>query len=154
MEKLKLRTPQKNPAGQSYCGPTVLSAITGKPYNEVLSFIDSVIGKDSARELKWMKFDDLHACIVALGFKTEVEILDDDCSTENLCTLKDWIKGRDFIAEEMGDNPKNDIWILLLTKHFVIVQGDLFVDSQVGKPVPVSSAPGLTKKVRRAIKVF
>ncbi len=126
MTKLRLYTPSKNPAGKSYCGPTVLSAITGKSYNEVLSVIDFVIGKDSAREIKWMKFDDLQRCLVQCGFETEVEILDDDCPTEELCTLDEWIKGRDFVGEDMGDDPKNDTWILLLTKHFVIVQGDLF----------------------------
>lgn len=154
MKKLKLHTPSKNPAGKTYCGPTVLSALTGMSYQAVLSVIDSVVGQEKSRETKWMNFDDLHSCLSKCGFKTEIDILDDDCPTEKLCTLEDWIKGRDFIAREMGDDPENDTWILFLTKHFVLVQGDLFLDNRTGKPVPILSAPGLKRRVRKIIKVF
>ena len=149
---MKLHVPQKNKSGKTYCGPTVLSALSGKSYKDVLVFIDVVLGTGCSRETKWMKFYDLHSCIQRLGFRAEVEILD-DCEVKNLCSLEDWIKGRDFLSEEMGDDPLNDVWVIALTKHFVIVQGDSFLDNHTAKPVPIASAPFQKKRVRKAIKV-
>lgn len=151
MSKLPLHhLPQR--ADKIYCGPAVLAALSGKSYSEVLMLIERVINHRETREIKWMSFDALHECILALGFKAEPEYLDDD-GPEGCCILGKWIVGRDYLARDMGDDPANDTWVLMLTKHFVIVQGDFFLDNHTKQPVPIREAPFMGKLVRKALKV-
>lgn len=152
MNKITLHPlPQRD--SKSYCGPSVLAALSGKSYGEVLDLIERVVNHQEAREIKWMRFDALHDCVLALGFKTEAEYLDDDGSA-GCCTLEEWIAGRDYLAADMGDDPANDTWVLMLTRHFVIVQGDIFLDNHTKQPVPIREAPFMDKLVRKALKVM
>lgn len=152
VDKIRLHPlPQEN--GKKYCGPSVLAALSGKPYAEVLMLAERVTCHQDPREIKRMSFSALHECIVDLGFKTEAEHLDDD-GADSCVTMAEWIKGRDYLAVDMGDDPANDTWVLNLTGHFVIVQGGFFLDNHTKLPVPISEAPFMGKLVRKALKVM
>jgi hypothetical protein len=141
-------------AGQKmYCGPTVISALSGKSYQESLVFIKHIVGPERAREIKWMTFDELHLCISKLGFSAYADCFKEDRDPENFPTLQQWIRNRDYIAKDMGDDPEKDTWVLHVTNHFVVVQGNWFLDSYTKVPVPIEKAPGLKKLVRNTIKV-
>jgi hypothetical protein len=141
-------------AGQKmYCGPAVISALSGKPYIESLAFIKRIVGPERSREIKWMTFDELHWCISKLGFSAYAESLVGENDANNPPTLRQWIRNRDYIARDMGDDPERDTWVLNVTDHFVVVQGNLFLDNHTKVSVPVEKAPGLKRYVRNIIKV-
>ena len=54
----------------------------------------------------------------------------------------------------MGDDPERDTWVLNVTNHFVVVQGNLFLDNHTKNLVPIKKAPGLKKRVRNTIKIM
>lgn len=136
-----------------YCGPTIISALSGKTYQESLNFIKHIVGPERSREIKWMTFDELHLCISKLGFSAYAEPLIGKDDANNPPTLRQWIRNRDYIGKEMGDDPEKDTWVLHVTDHFVLVQGDKFLDNHTKAPVPIEKAPGRLKFVRNIIKV-
>ena len=155
-KKIELKSVQRNWRGSTYCGPALLTVLSGKDYNEMASLAEKVIDRPTNHAAKWMKFSDLHDCVLKLGYSVEAEYLDVDAADDQNPppTLGEWLFNRDFLGAEMGDDTVNDTWLLNLTGHFVMVQGDNFLDNHTNEPVALRDAPFLHKQVRNAMKVL
>lgn len=151
---IKLHITKRNKRGKTYCGPTVLSSLSGKSYNDTISFINRITCHSTHRETKWMSFDALQDCIISLGFHVEADYFDLKDDSNPLPTMKTWINNRDSIGYEMGDDPENDTWVLNLTRHFVLIQGNSFVDNHAEKIITINEAPFQRKRIKRILKVW
>lgn len=151
---IKLHIPKRNKRGKTYCGPTVLSSLSGKSYNDTISFINRITCHSTHRETKWMSFDALQDCIINLGFHVEADYFDLKDDANPLPTMKTWINNRDYIGYEMGDDPMHDTWVLNLTNHFVLIQGNSFVDNHVVDIITINEAPFQRKCIKKILKVW
>lgn len=120
MPILRLYKPQSSLDGETYCGPTVISVLSGLSYDESIGLIKRVKGDVLPENIRWMKFSDLHDCILYMGFRVEADYLEGETQFQ---TLESWIAGRNDIGHEMGDDPENDTWLINLTNHFILIQG-------------------------------
>ena len=152
--KIKLHNPKRNKRGKTYCGPTVLSSLSGKSYNDTISFINRNTCHNTSRETKWMSFDDLQNCIINLGFHVEADYFDLKDDSNPLPTMKTWIKNKDSIGYEIGDDPLHDTWVLNITDHFVLIQGNSFVDNHAAGIIAINKAPFQRKRIKKIIKIW
>jgi len=102
---------------EQWCGPTALSTITGKPYNESVKMIEQISGKKFRATSSW---GDLCASLLIWGVKMKGGRL------RNRRSLLS-------VAKEHYD----DVIMVRVGKHFMVILGEEYYDQHYlwGRPV-------------------
>jgi hypothetical protein len=122
-----------------YCGPAALSAITRKPLPEVTRVLREISGRRAIRGTHhaWMIM-----ALRQLGFTTgDMSGYCYKAKNEKEPTLATWLR-------ENYRNP-NEIILVVLTGHYVVVKGRKLVDNKHPNGVSVKRFPNRRKRVKR-----
>lgn len=126
-----------------FCGPTVISCITGAPVSTIRGIIrggrvNATRSDGSAMPVRGISPDELARCFLHLGFDCRlVEEFPPAPVRPTLAGLMQ-LRRRDDL----------DCYVVGLAVHFVAVQGRMFVDTFTkGQPVPLRTAPGRRSRV-------
>jgi hypothetical protein len=123
--------------GKLWCGPAAISAITGRGTRTVRDAVQWHRG--NYRPVSSTKPSEVLAALELLGYGFQ-EVWNCEKSYFGKPTLVQFVRHwRDELACGLPI-------LCALTGHFVVLQGDLFVDSWTKTPVPFSDAP---KQFRR-----
>jgi hypothetical protein len=122
--------------GSRWCGPAALTALTGRPTDEMAAEIRKVTGR---KMITYVYASELQETLESLGYTTRLEYI-----TGEKPTLARWLRERE---------DRNAFTIVLVTRHFVTVKGVKLVDNRVKKPVFIRKAPGRRKRVLGVITV-
>lgn len=117
------------------CGPAAIAAITGKPVSEVKERVYSVKGK---RYICGMSPALVRKTLATFGYSSELSF------TPDKPTFAAWLASR--------DNPE-ELCLVELTGHFVVVQGQMVVDNHTKRPVAVKDAPWRRKRVKAVCRI-
>jgi len=127
---------------RSWCGPTVIAAITGLAIPSVKARIKKVRGHNGP--VRGTSTGDLRATLMSFGYLM-TQVYCSELTREPAPTLAQWLKKpRDMDAP----------YIVNVTGHWVVVKGRWFCDTFTkGVPVRASKAPGRRKRVCNVYKV-
>jgi hypothetical protein len=127
------------PRKGGFCGPTVVAAITGRPYAEVTRIIRHQTGR---RAIMGTSIGELASCLAHLGYEVGRGERQDDRPT-----LARWARRR------TGEQ-RARMCIVEVTGHWVLVHSRWFLDTKTkGKPVLLKDAPGRRKRVKNVYPV-
>ncbi len=123
------------------CGPTAIAVITGKPISEVKEAIYKVkgvryVGNMNNRLVYWTLRDLGYAMIPHPYPFTKTDGL----------TFAAWLRNRN--AEEI-----NSLFLVQLTRHYVVVKGRKMIDNHTKEPVFIRQAPHRRKRVQRVFEI-
>jgi hypothetical protein len=135
-----LKTPETRKAGECiiFCGAFSLMAITGKTHDQAKRSIRRANGWTKSKRVMGLRTTALLRTFRHCGYKTHTII--DDYHVKNKITMKEWINSR--TAEQ-----KNQCFLINITEHFVIINGNSFIDTYTGVPVKLDDAPHQRCKV-------
>jgi hypothetical protein len=132
---------------KSWCGPTVVSSITGRDVARVKDLIRDRrgykwLGKEAVKGTTW---NDIHHALKHYGYRLDSQSAFFD---KERPTLAGWLR-------MTSKTRKPDAYYVVnLTDHWVVIHGRKFCDSLTkGKPVFLRSAPGRRKRVERVYVV-
>lgn len=121
-----------------FCGPAVLSILTGKSTDECASVIGGINGEYT---IKGVQLTDLLKAADKLGFKCESV----DTSGSLFGTITRLVNN-------------DGIYIITLPKHFVVIETNdkkaYFCDNHTKEPIPAASSARLSQRVLAAHKVY
>lgn len=131
-----------------WCGPAVLSSITGKGTAEITSSLRRISGR---AKIQGLNREHLCQFLLESGFTlsrvdTTIKVAKDGFLSYHRPTLAKWLKSRPRDAV-------NDLCIVITTRHYVAVKGRKFVDSHTIKPVAIGKAPFRRARVKHVITV-
>jgi len=132
-----------------YCGPTVLSILSGKSTDEC-----SLLASKDGKRLGPMYVHQLTYSLTALGinylpYKTTLRIGRYDSKDYPYPTLKQWMR------EARRPSERDTPFILVITGHYILVKGDEVVDTLThGQWVNINCYKRKTSHVRGFIKVL
>jgi len=132
-----------------YCGPTVLSILSGKSTDEC-----SLLASKNGKRLGPMRIDQLTYSLTALGINhLPYKSAFDRCRYNNknypYPTLKQWMK------EVRRPSEYNTPFVLAITGHYILVKGDEVVDTLTqGQWVNIASYKRKASHVRGFIKIL
>lgn len=130
---------------KSWCGPTVVAAITGLTVPAVKARIKKYRGHNGA-----VMGTSSHELRVALGSVGYHMFAVGNWKGEDRPTLAQWLKEP---AYRLG-HPE-DAYVLDVGYHWVVVKGRWFCDTYTkGVPVRATKAPHRRKRVREVYRVF
>jgi hypothetical protein len=130
---------------RAWCGPTVVSCITGKKVSKVREAIRKVRGPRSdgtKAAIMGTTTYEVRSAFAALGWRM------DRVKSDKIAglTLAAWLRQR-----EKGDL---STYVVEVTGHWVAVRGRMFVDTFTkGEPVTIGKAPGRRKRVVAVYRV-
>lgn len=128
-----------------YCGPFAICAITGEDYEaKVRPMINAIRGRRPSTGVVGMTGREVRLTLKDLGYEGWWYW---DYKHEGRGikpTLAKWLRDRPF---------KDDLVIIQLTRHFVVVQGSHFIDNHTEVPVHISGAPHRRARVERVMRV-
>jgi hypothetical protein len=120
-----------------YCGPAVLSILTGKSTDECASILMQVTGR---RDIKEIYLSELEAALKKMRFTFEQRAVD--------CSMYSFF---------MQVNKENGFYILSLPRHVVaieVVDGKIFLcDNHTKEPMNAANSARLGQRVMLAYKV-
>lgn len=125
--------------GRRYCGPSAVCIVTGAEYGEVTRIIRE---KTGARAVMGTSTFALAPAFHALGWRLDDRGPDEG---EPRPTLARWARER-----SPGDRA---VYLVNVTRHWVVVRGDEAGDSITGAPVPLAEFGCVRKRVRRVYRV-
>lgn len=121
-----------------FCGPAVLSILTGKSTDECAAVIGSINGK---HQIQGVTIEELLKALDRLGFDVKLAGLTGHSLYRNLVDL----------SQEDG------IYVMMLPKHFICIEVNnkqvFFCDNHTKEPIPAQSSARLMQKVTIAYKV-
>ena len=121
-----------------YCGPAVLSALTGKSTDECASVISSINGR---REIKSVSVADLLAALKKLRF---------DCMPIGRINYS-------LFGTLNSLSRVNGFYVITVPRHVIaieVIDGKIFlIDNHSKQPLPAESSARLTQKVELIYKV-
>ena len=122
-----------------YCGPAVLSILTGKTTDECAAVIGRVNGK---HEIKGVHLTDLIIAADRLGFELR------DVNP----------RGGSLFGTISSIIPSNGMYVMMLPKHFVCIEikdrQAYFCDNHTKEPIPAASSARLSQQVLATRKVI
>ena len=130
---------KRHKRGRRYCGPSAVCIVTGAEYGQVTRLIREKTGK---RAVMGTNTSDLVSAFHALGWRLDDLGPDED---EPRQTLARWARDR-----SPGDR---SVYLINVTRHWVVVRGDEAADSKTGGPVPLADFGCLRKRVGRVYSV-
>ena len=158
-------------SGGGYCGPIAVAAITGKPLSEVLDAFRDVMHprwrweRKRKPPIKGTSTFAVRAVLVKLGYLSMpvvikypigpntpigVTIGPDDKLTQVLINPPTLAALLRYRTREQ----RSACLLIEVTKHWVVVQGNKFVDTKTkGQPVWTGDAPGRRKRVQAVWQV-
>ena len=138
---MKLHLPKKRAKGRWYCGPHAIGAITGESFETVRAAINRYRGRAPNIGVTGMHSHEGKAALNYLGYDLDKRYHAMYGPGEGPPTFKQWLK-----------RPRNEdqIWLVELTTHYVIVQGDWFIDNHTEGKTHVAYAPHQRARVKRA----
>lgn len=140
MTKLKIKPVNHNKGGNRYCGPAVLSAITGMTTSDSARLIRHVSGRKAVRGTS---FNDLTRSLQLCGINAKMQSYDDvKLSKTSGPTLAQWLKLT--VKERTADR----VFLIVCGWHWQLVQGRRIVCGILGKPTSIRD-----KRVKRRRRV-
>lgn len=141
--------PVVNSTGEkAWCGPTVVSAITGADIVAVKALIKRYRG--SRRAVKGTSWYELQAVLRSLGWDMTLSLN----AMEERPTLAQWYREHRAFVREHRPDLKRAIYIVNVTNHWVVVGGQWFCDTFTkGHPVRFTQAPRKRKRVEKVYAV-
>ena len=134
---------------QSWCGPSVLCAITNQPMSVIRRLVkDRRESRGSKQPLMGMTDGEVVAILRMFGFRVHEQ--------RNYCrseapTLAKWLRGREHRSATYILTTSYRGWH---RGHFVVVRGNKFADSHQLEPCNLSKAPHRRKRVKQVIRVY
>lgn len=120
-----------------YCGPGAISTITGLNSDHAARAIRRLSGQRAVKAAPWWA---LQKALQEFGY----DLTAPDTSMKGE-TFKHWLDHTMLRSDR--------VYLVFLTRHFVVVQGDQFNDNHTKVPVHVSIAPHQRRKVNSVCEV-
>jgi len=121
--------------GRVMCGPAAIAMITGRTLQQ-------------AKEAVYAEKGKRHVCRMSMGL-----VLDVLLSLGWICS-ESVLGGRPTFAAWLREHDRgDDVWLVVLTNHFMVVQGDVAGDNVTMRPVPLAEAPNRRARVLGAYRV-
>lgn len=151
MSRRKLKEP-KVPAGDlAYCGAFSLMAVTGKSLAAARKNIREANSWSSSHRIRGLYTHELVASFRQCGIKIERQRLghrrDYKIGQPVRPTLTEWLNNR---PAEL----KRSMCLVVLTDHFVMVNGNQFIDTYTKVPVKCDDAPHRRARVLEVWKIM
>ena len=139
---MKLNAVQNDQKGRVMCGTAAISAVTGNPVSCVKEFIYRVKGR---RYVCSMSVKQVVDTLRLMGYSADVKAINVlKGNALKAPTFARWLRERENV---------NEVYVLLLTDHFVAVNGRKMVDNHTMEPVFIGKAPWRRKRVRWTIRI-
>jgi len=133
MSQLKLH--KIKPDGRrTMCGPGAISAITGKPVSDI---------KEAAYDVKGCRY----ICGMT-NFEVEQTLLQFGYHANCLLRLNGKVTFAKWLRDRKNDYMMNSLFLVQLTKHYVVVKGRKMVDNHTMEPVFIRKAPHRRRRVQ------
>jgi hypothetical protein len=134
-EQVRLKPVVHDNKSKLWCGPAVLSSISGQPTSIIHRMIRDYTGRPSVKGTS-------HSAVVTVAGKLGYHMVTHHVPVKGRPTLAAWLRqNRTLVAS-------NTI-VIGLTNHWVAVSGRSFVDSHTKKPVSYGKAPHRRCRVER-----
>lgn len=125
-----------------YCGPAVLSILTGRNTDECAGVISSISGD---YKVKGVELNHLLRACHKMGF-----------DYEDVIKASGWNRSLYFIITQIVDT--NGIYVITIPKHFIVIEVQdkkvFFCDNHTKEPIPASSSARLMSTVLACYRVF
>ena len=125
-----------------WCGPAAVSVLTGMTAEDAARAIRRVTGKTQCTRVK---LGDLLRALRQQGLVLNAVGI---WSRGTGPTTAAWLKTR------RQRTRATDTYLVAQTTHFIVVRGDMAVDNQTGKPVPLAKITGRRARVAAAYLVL
>lgn len=146
MSRRKLRTPDKE-GRKVYCGPFSLMAVTGWSLNQCMRRIRKANKWDPKREIKGMWNTEIERTLKAAGIPiSKTTYVKGSFMHADPPTLTKWLRDRSAAD-------KRAMYLVTLTGHFVVVNGNEFIDTFSVTPVKVDDCPHRRARVHEVFRI-
>lgn len=133
---MKLRNVNRAPRGNRYCGPAVMSALTGMDTDEAARLLRKVSGK---RAIFGVSGPHLCDALMYAGLKAEVHSFFHD--SKKRPTLAGWLK----LCK--ADRTAGRVFLICAGQHWQLVSGRKYVCGQVGEVCSIKD-PRVKRRAR------
>lgn len=137
------------PESKTYCGPFAIAAVTGKPVAEVIAAINDYRNKPADAKVVAMATHEIEHALKRLDVSCRLCAVQLDRSKKGFKkypTMRQFLKSR---STEMVEKKM----ILLVTGHFVAVQGFMFIDTWTKNTCLTWDAPHQNRRVRNYVVI-
>ncbi len=135
----------KDTPRHTFCGPYAVSAITGKPVEDIEDTLNRRRGKMSGTKIVTTYNTELRLTMCSLGFRATL-IYNNMGPSRKSPTLAKWLR------ERCGPET-TATYLVLVTGHWIAVKGRKMVDTWTKKPIFIGKAPHRRKRVQVVIVV-
>lgn len=133
-----------------FCGPTVLSVLSGKSTDEC-----ALLASTNGRPLKAMFINQMSLSLTKLGIKFKWERAYDTKYYNKFNRRHPYPTLRMWMESYRKPSEMDNLFLIVLTTHFILVKGDLIICSQThGKWVPLKEYRKKAAHVHNFFKIL
>lgn len=151
MSRRKLRTPVVPTGDKAWCGPFSLMAVTGLSLEAARRHIRKANGWDDNHRIRGLYTNELAAGFRSAGVPIQQQrLLSKD--REPIRWKRDYPTFTAWLNNRRGDEIRA-MFLVVLTDHFVVVNGNEFIDTFTLKPVKLDDCPHRRSRVKRVFRI-
>jgi len=141
---LKTHIPEKRKKGRWFCGPYAIGVVTGRSFEDIRTAVNERRNRPPNTGVCGMYDYEIEAVLNMFGYGMD-KCWSDGGRSKDRITLKKWLE---------KPRPEGHVYIVVLTRHFVVVTDDWLIDNHTNGKVNIAYAPHLRAKVKRVHKAF